>query len=71
MEKEPFTQFYGHFDDFDGHFEYFLWTFEVAKFFMIKLYLDVGDAYTQRHILYANYGLHVNLGSFGWCHFVL
>ena len=24
MEKEPFTQFYGHFDDFDGHFEYFL-----------------------------------------------
>ena len=59
MEKEPFTQFYGHFNDFDGHFEYhghfdyfdvhfeyFLWTFEVAKFFMIKLYLDVSDAYT-------------------------
>ena len=22
MEKEPFTQFYGHFNDFDGHFEY-------------------------------------------------
>ena len=31
---------------------------------MIKLYLDVGDAYTQRHTLYANCGLHVNLWKF-------
>ena len=36
MVKEPFVQFYGSSDHFSG-------TYEVAKFQMIKLCLDVSD----------------------------
>ena len=36
MEKEPFTHFYGHFDHYS-------WTYEVEKFWMIKLCVDVTD----------------------------
>ena len=36
MEKEPFTHFYGHFDHYS-------WTYEVEKFWMIKLCADVTD----------------------------
>ena len=43
MEKEPFTQFYGHFDHFNGYFDDFSLTYEVAKFCTIRLYLDVSD----------------------------
>ena len=41
MKKEPFTQFYGRFDPFS-------WTYQVAKFSMIKLCLDVSG------VLHAN-----------------
>ena len=43
VEKERFIQFYGPFDHFS-------WTYEVAKFSMIKLYLEVTTSYTQMNI---------------------
>ena len=46
MEKEHFTHFYGRFDNFS-------WTYEVAKFWMIKLCLDVSDViHKNKHTLY-------------------
>ena len=51
---EPFTLFYGHFDHFS-------WTYEVAKFWMIKSCLDGSDViHVNEHMWYATCGLHVN-----------
>ena len=54
MEKELFTPFYGRFDQFS-------WTYEVVKFWMIKLCLDVRDViHANEHTYHTNYGLHAN-----------
>ena len=54
LEKKPTIKFYGVFDHFLG-------TYEVAKFSMTELYLDVSDVIqTNEHTKHDNCGLHVN-----------
>ena len=65
MEKKPPMKFC-------GVFVYYSRTYEVAKFWMIKFCLDVGDVILEKvHTKYANYGLLVNFWIFSWCNFVL
>ena len=46
-------------------FVYFLRTHEVAKFSMIKLYLNISDViYASKYRKYANRGLPVNFSNF-------
>ena len=57
IEKKP-IKFYGVFDHFS-------WTYEVAKFWTIKLYLDVrGVIHANEHTKYANSDLDVNFRYF-------
>ena len=45
--------------------DHFLRTYEVKKFSMIKLYLEVSDViHAKKHTKYANCGLHVNFWNF-------
>ena len=54
MKEKPPINFYSVFDHFSQ-------TYEVKKFCIIKLYLNVSDViHTNRHTKYANCGLHVN-----------
>ena len=65
MEKKPPIKFI-------GVFVYFLRTYEVPKFWMIKNYLDISDViHANEHSKYAYYGLNVNFWIFRQCHFVL
>ena len=58
MEKNPLINFYGAFDHFS-------WTYEVAMFWMIKLYLNEIDViHANEHTKHANCGLHVNFWIF-------
>ena len=58
MEKKPPLKLYGAFD-------YFSRTYEVAKFLMNTLYLNVTDImHANEYAIYANSGLHVNLWDF-------
>ena len=64
-EKNPPIRFY-------GVFVYFLRPYEVAKFWMIELYLDVSVVIrANKHTKYANCGLPVNVLIFLLCHSVL
>ena len=58
MGKKPPIKFYGIFDQF-------LRTYEVSKFWMINLYLNLSDImHTNEHKKHANCGLHVNFWNF-------
>ena len=58
MEKKPSLKFYGVFDHFSQ-------TYEIAKFWIIKLYFDVSDVMQgNEHTKHANCGLHVNFWNF-------
>ena len=58
MEKKPPMKFCGVFTHFSR-------TYEVAKFWMIKLYLDVIDVlHGNEHTKQANCGWHVNFLNF-------
>lgn len=58
IEKKPSIMFY-------GVFVHFSWTYGVAKFWVIKLYLNVSDViHTSKHKKYANCGLSVNFWGF-------
>ena len=58
MGKKPPIKFYGIFDQF-------LRTYEVSKFWMINLYLNVSDImHANEHKKHANCGLHVNFWNF-------
>ena len=62
MEKKPPINFYGVFDQFSR-------TYEVAKFWIIKLFLDVSDViHAKEHKKHANRGLYVKffLLEFFW-----
>ena len=53
-------------------FDHFSQFYEVAKFSMIKLYLDVSDAiFENQHAKHANCGLHVNIWNFLFMAFCL
>ena len=57
MEKKPIK--------FSGVFDRFSQTYEVAKFVMIKSYLNVSDViHANKHKKYATCGLHVNFWNF-------
>ena len=65
MEEQPPIKFYSAFGNF-------LRTYEVAKFWMIKLCLDTSDViHANEHTKYAICVLHVNFWNFCQCHFVL
>ena len=56
IKKEPNTKF-------QSVFDHFLQTYEVMKFWMVRLCLDPSDVmYANEHTLHANYGLYVK----GW-----
>ena len=56
--KKPPIKFYGVFDHFSR-------AYEVAKFWMIKLYVNVSDViHANDHTKYANCGLPVNFWTF-------
>ena len=58
IEKSPPIKFYGILDHFSQ-------TYEVAKFYVIKLYLYVSNVINvNEHTKYANCGLHVNSCNF-------
>ena len=58
LEKKPPIKFYGVFDHFSR-------TYEVAKFWMIELYLNVSDIMNANsHTKHANCGLRVNFWNF-------
>ena len=58
MEKTPIIKFYDVFDHFSK-------IGEVAKFLMIKLYLQVSDVmHTNEQTEYVNCGLHANFWIF-------
>ena len=58
MGKKPPVKFY-------DVFVHFLQTYEVAKFWMMKLYLDVSDIiHVKKHTKYANCGLPANFWIF-------
>ena len=58
MEKKPPIKFY-------SVFNHFLRSYQVKKFWMIKLYLDLSDViHANKHTRYANCGLHINVWNF-------
>ena len=58
IKKEPNTKF-------QSFFDHFLRTYEVIKFWMVRLCLDASDVmYANEHALYANCGLYVKCWKF-------
>ena len=66
-----FVNFVGEntFEKFCCVFDHFSWSYEVPKFWMINLYLDVsGGIHANEYTKHANRGLHVNFWNF-WINF--
>ena len=56
----------------NGLFVHLSWAYEVAKFWVVKRYLDVSDViHANEQTKPANCGLHVNFWRMLFCYFVL